>query len=197
MWIVIAIPFLIVACAVVYLLYKRIVHPKPVALGSQIRKFGLVSKKDIDEYCARGKKSDTNIPLPWRLRQWRQFRVGNTYIAQMSRNTLLLQQTAAFEVLRIDPRKLGSDYDARETIVLQLVEDAVQVRWLLIKGQLEFARQTLFGKERRDLAIEKLQHLLREYKHLEIDAVLWVRMSKEKCYYHMMLERFGLTDWNL
>jgi hypothetical protein len=197
LFVVIGLPFLIVASAAAYLLYVRIVRPSPVALGSVIPKFCVVSADEILDYC---ESNDRDGPHRWRgnrQTRWIQLSVAQRYVALMILNTKLFQQMLRFELLKIDPLKSSLDYEARETLVLRLADEAAAVRVLLLRSQIALVTRTFSKKEIRAYAVGKLQESIREYKRLEFDAVSLVGMAKDECYYTMLVERLGLSNWNL
>jgi hypothetical protein len=42
-----------------------------------------------------------------------------------------------------------------------------------------------------------LKALLAQYKHLEQEIVTLTSMAQDDCYYTMLVERLGLTNWSL
>ncbi|MCI0420572.1 MAG: hypothetical protein L0312_15330 [Acidobacteria bacterium] len=42
-----------------------------------------------------------------------------------------------------------------------------------------------------------LKALLAQYKHLEQEIVTLTSMAQDDCYYTMLVERLGLTNWGL
>lgn len=195
-FILISVPFIIVASAGVYLLYARIVRPSPIALGSQIPRFCVVSADEIRDYC-ESSENDTHQRPEGRQSRWGRVRVARNYIAQMTWNAKLFLQVARFEQLKINPAKSSLDYDPRETLILRLAEDATEVRLLLIKAQIALITQAFSGQEIKDYASRRLQKLVGEYKQLEFNAIALVGMAKDECYYVMLRERLGLGSWKL
>jgi hypothetical protein len=196
-FIVIALPFVVVASAIAYLFYVRIVRPSPVALGSVIPKVCVVSADEINEYCESNENRAASIGRLRRETRWKQFRVVHKYVSQMTWNTRLFQQVLRFEELKIDPIKSSLDYETREALALRLAEEAAAVRWLLLKSQIALVTRTLARREMSAYAVGKLQELIREYKTLEWDTVALVNMAKDGCYYAMLVERLGLSEWNV
>jgi hypothetical protein len=195
MLISVGLPVVIVMIVLARLLYKQIRRPTPVALGSALPTFCVVSFDEINEYC-ENTKSDA-VSYRHRDTRWQQFRVTRKYIGQMTCNTTLLQQVARFEELKINPSKSSLDYSPRETLTLRLADEAAALRWLLIKGQIGIAVRAVPGITIREEAVEKLLQLTRQYKQLEQDAVALVGMATDECYYAMLIERLGLTNWGL
>jgi hypothetical protein len=81
--------------------------------------------------------------------------------------------------------------------VLRLVDEAASVRWLLVRGQIGLSIRAFIGTKLRRQAVEKLLKLTTEYKQLEQDAVALVGMATDDCYYTMLIERLGLSNWGL
>lgn len=193
--IVVGLPAVLVMIVVARLCYTQIRRPAPVALGSALPDFCVVSFDEINEYCENTKRDAVSY---WhRDTRWQQFTVTRKYIGQMTWNTTLLQQVARFEELKINPSKSSLDYSPRETLALRLAHEAAALRWLLIKGQIGIAVRAVSGTRIREEAVEKLLQLTREYKQLEQDAVALVGMATDECYYEMLIERLGLSNWGL
>lgn len=193
MFTLICLPFIAVVLAAAYLFYARVVRPSPIALGSVIPKFRVVSGVEILEYC---ESNDTNHTYNRSKRKSRleKLKIFSNYIAQMKWNTKLFLQLARFEQLKIDPTKSSLDYDSRETLILRLAEDAVTVRWLLIKAQIALLPHVFSGKEIKTYAVHTLLKMVGEYKVLEDNAVQLVGMATETCYLPMLSERLGLSN---
>jgi hypothetical protein len=197
LFIVIASPLILVVLIFARLSYVDLRRPVPVALGSALPKLCVVSADEIHDYCdTRGDGRPRPVHL---LRQmgWNQTKVMRRYIGQMTCNTKLFQQVARFEELKIDPAKSSFEYETRETLVLRLVDEAAAVRWLLVKGQISLTIRAFTGIKLRRQAAEKLLKLTTEYKQLEQDAVALVSMATDDCYYTMVVERLGLSNWGL
>jgi len=195
-FILISVPFIIVASAGVYLLYAWIVRPSPIALGSQIPRFCVVSADEIRDYCESTENDTLHRPEGCQSR-WGRVRVARNYIAQMTWNAKLFLQVARFEQLKINPAKSSLDYDPRETLTLRLAEDAKEVRVMLVKAHIALITQAFSGQEIKEYAARRLQTLVGEYKHLEFNALTLVGMAKDECYHAMLRERLGLTTWKL
>lgn len=185
-----------VAFAAVYVFYIRVVRPSPIALGSVIPKFRVVSGVEILEYCESNETNQT-YNRSKRQSRWIKLKIFRNYIAQMKWNTKLFLQLARFEQLKIDPTKSSLDYDSRETLILRLAEDAVTVRWLLLKAQAALLAYVFSGKEIKAYAVHTLLKLVGEYKVLEDNAVQLVGMATETCYLPMLSERLGLDNSSL
>lgn len=196
MFTLIFLPLVIGTLAGAYLFYTRVVRPSPSALGSVIPKFRVVSGVEILEYC---ESNDTNqtYDRSKRKSRWVRIKIFRNYIAQMKWNTKLFLQLARFEQLKIDPTKSSLDYDSRETLILRLAEDALAVRWLLIKAQVALLAHVLSGKEIKAYAVHTLLKMVGEYKVLEDNAVQLVGMATETCYLPMLSERLGLDNSSL
>jgi hypothetical protein len=111
----------------------------------------------------------------------------------MAWNAKLFKQALRFEKTKIDPAK-SLDSEPRETLVLELVDEAAATRWLLVKAQMSMAAPALLGLNMKQRA---LKALLAQYKHLEQEIVTLTSMAQDDCYYTMLVERLGLTNWSL
>lgn len=49
----------------------------------------------------------------------------------------------------------------------------------------------------RELAKSACGALLAQYKHLKQEVVTLTSMAQDDCYYTMLFERLGLTNWGL
>lgn len=194
-FVMVGLPVVIVLIVLASVLYTQIRRPAPVALGSALPKVRVVSSDEIHEYCDN-RVSDT-VSYSRRETRWKQLEVTRKYISQMTWNAKLFQQVARFEGLKIDPAKSSLDYAPRETLALRLAEEATAVRWLLVKGQIGITLRAVSGVRIRQEAAEKLRQLVGEYKQLEQDAVALVGMATDDCYYTMLIERLGLSNWGL
>jgi hypothetical protein len=193
-FIFITFPLIIVASAAGYILYARIVRPSPVALGSLIPKFCVVSVDEIGDYCERTHGAEIQVAHG----QTRGIQVAQKYLAQMSWNTRLIQQLARFEKLKIDPLKSSLDYESRETLILQLTEEATAVRWLLLKSRLLLLTRVFSGTRVSTHVADKLKHLMREYKQLEFNASHWSVWQKmnatTQCLWSGLDSAIGTSD---
>ena len=185
-----------VALAAVYVFFIRVVRPSPIALGSIIPKCVVVSGVEILEFCESSETNPTYNHSKGKSR-WLRLKIVRNYISQMKWNAKLFLQLARFELLKIDPTKSSLDYDSRETLILRLAEDAVTVRWLLMKAQVALWVHFYSGKEIKAYAVHTLMKMIGEYKVLEDNAVQLVGMATETCYLPMLSERLGLDNSSL
>jgi hypothetical protein len=189
---------LIMAVALVCLAQIR--RPMPIALGSAIPHIRAVSWEEITEYYNITKATDTHAPAARtrnRHRDIHHCHITRQYISQMIANAKLFQQVARFEILKIPYNKSSLDYSQRESLALRFADEAAAVRWLLVKGQTAVTVSAILRPRIRKQALETLLHLTVEYKQLEQDAVALVHMASDHCYYAMLVERLGLSDWGL
>jgi hypothetical protein len=196
-FIVIAVPIIVVVLIFARLSYVDLRTPSPIALGSALSKLCVVSADEIHDYCETGGNGISRPGHLLRQTGSKQAKVIRRYIEQMKWNTKLFQQVARFEELKIDPAKSSLDYETRETLALRLVDEAAAVRWLLVKGHVSLTIRAVTGTKLRRQAVEKLRKLTTEYKQLEQDAVALVSMATDDCYYTMVVERLGLSNWGL
>jgi hypothetical protein len=168
-------------------------RPAPRALGSILPKLCVVSSDEIQLYCGLHEEEPAVNHLQRELRRGRICVVWG-YLREMAWNTKLFQQALRFEKMKIDPAKSSLDYEPRETLVLELVDEAAARRWLLVKAQMSMAARALLGLNVKQRA---LKALLAQYKHLEQEIVTLTSMAQDDCYYTMLVERLGLTNWGL
>lgn len=195
-FIVIAVPVLLLIIICGFVLYMHVRQPSPVAIGSALPKFYAVSTDEIQDYRNGRTRENTDAGRMSRQARWKQVRVVREYIRQMIWNTKLFQQVARFEKLKIEPAKSSMQYKTFETLALRLVEESAAVRWLLIKGQIRLTVHAFTGGRISQRALELLLQLVLEYKHLEDDASAWVSMASDE-YHQMLIERLGLSNWGL
>jgi hypothetical protein len=195
--IVFAAPMILLLGIALWMYYAHIKHGSPVALGSALPKLCVVSADEIYFYCENaGKENEDGSHL--RQQAWRkQLRVTRGYVGQMACNTKLFQRVALFEEMKIDPAKSSLEYETQETLILRLVDESAQVRWLLAKAQMGLAIRVFAGPRTRQQALAKVLQLVAEYKQLEQDVVALVGMASDDCYYTMLVERLGLSNWRL
>jgi len=190
-------PILIATIVGFVLGYRRIMLPTPMAFGCVVSKVCVVSADEIVEYCQNNGPENVVLAHLRRETAWKQLKVIRRYVGQMTWNTKLFQQVARFEELKIDPAKSSIDYEHRETLVLELAEEAAKLRWLLVKGQMRLLTRAMSEAEMRVHAIGTLQHFMHDYKQLELNAVALARTATDECYYKMLVERLGLSGWRL
>lgn len=196
-FIVIAIPMVLVLGIWSLLWYGDIKHPSPIALGCALGKVCVVSAEEIHDYCETNGQEGTEVSHLRRDAAWKRVTVARKYVGQMLCNTKLIQQVARFEALKIDPAKSSLEYKTKETLALRLVDESAAVRSLLIKSHISLTIRAFTRVAIKRQALEKLLQLTMEYKQLEQDALIWVGMATDRCYYAMLAERLGLSNWGL
>lgn len=67
------------------------------------------------------------------------------YLRQMAWNTKLFQQALWFVKMKIYPAKSALDFESREALILELVDEAAARRWLLVKAQVSMAVVCCWG----------------------------------------------------
>jgi hypothetical protein len=177
-------------------LYARINSPSPLAMGCIIPKVCVVGSVEILQYnkrnMAEGEESDGK-----HLRRevlWQQFKVNWGYLSEEVWNTSLFQRAVRFEKMKIDPKKSALDYEPREILILELVEQADKMRRMLFRAQ-----ATLLFRMSLRLSIDQgmFISILGHYKKLEEDIVALAGMAEDECYREMLVERLGLNNWGL
>jgi hypothetical protein len=130
----------------------------------------------------------------WREVRWKQFRVNWGYLCEEASNTMLFQRAVRFEKMKIDPVKSALEYEQREILILELVNQADEMRWTLFRAQAVLLLRTML---RLGIEQELFIILLAQYKKLEEDIVALAGMAEDDCYRQMLIERLGLNDWGL
>jgi hypothetical protein len=116
------------------------------------------------------------------------------YLCEEAWNTTLFQRAVRFEKMKIDPTKSALQYEQREILILELVDQTDEMRWTLFRAQ-----ATLLFRTALRLSIDQEIFItaLAQYKKLEEDIVALAGMAEDDCYRQMLLERLGLNDWGL
>jgi hypothetical protein len=107
---------------------------------------------------------------------------------------MLFQRAVRFEKMKIDPVKSALEYEQREILILELVNQADEMRWTLFRAQAVLLLRTML---RLGIEQELFIILLAQYKKLEEDIVALAGMAEDDCYRQMLIERLGLNDWGL
>lgn len=187
-------PIVFILFSLVARLYIDIFRPSPRAFGSIIPKLCVVNSDEILRYKTHfEEKLKSGCHLRRELRR-KQLRVFWTFVGEMLWNTRLFQQAVRFERMKIDPNKLSLDYEPRETLIVQLVDETADLRRQLVKRQARLIFNALF---KSNLDGEALSFLLGAYKDLEHDILVLAEMGGEQTYYQMLIERLGLAEWGI
>jgi hypothetical protein len=174
--------------------YFKIKFPTPRSLGRVLPKLCVVAADEIMQYNEiLAEELRSKLHLRRTLRR-NQIRINRAYLAQMAWNIFLFQQVVRFEAMKIDPGKSSFDYEPREVLLLDLVEESAQLRW-----EAAWAQLGLLGRAVTGLAVhqETLTSLLGKYKQLEQDIIALAGMAEDNCYQQMLVERLGLAGWDL
>jgi len=173
--------------------FLKIQYPPPLVLGRIIPRVCPVRSQDILDY---NEDDNAEEPVGWRLRhevRRKQLKVNLGYLSAEVANTTLFQQALRFEKTKINPRKPGLEYEPREIVVLELVDEAAHLRWKQVRGQTNLVLRAKLG-----LSINKevFITLLAQYKKLEEEIIALAGM-KESWVRGMLVERLGLMDWRV
>jgi hypothetical protein len=174
--------------------YRRIDAPSPLAIGCIMPKVCVVGSVEILHF--NKKNLDEQLKAKHLRREvlWNQFKVNWGYLCQEAWNTTLFQRAVRFEKIKIDPAKSALEYEPRETLILDLVDEANKVRWMLFRAQATLLMRAFF---RLSIDQEMLISVLGYYKKLEEDIVALAGMAEDDCYRQMLVERLGLNNWGL
>lgn len=187
-------PLALIAAAPLIRTYIKIKYPTPRALGEILPKLCVVAADEIRTYNELLEQERRLNPDLRRILRTNQIRINRSYLGQMAWNTSLFQEVLRFEAMKIDPAKSSFDYESRETLVLDLVDESTQLRWELTRAKRDLAICAALG---RVVDQDSLTTLLGNYKQLEQDFIALTDMAEDTCYRDMLIERLGLINWNL
>jgi len=176
-------------------LYAKINYPSPLAMGCIIPKVCVVGSVEILHYNQRNieEEQSTGKHLQREV-LWKQFKVNWGYLSEETWNTTLFQRAVRFEKMKIDPKKSALDYEPREILILELVDQADKMRRMLFRAQANLLLRMIF---RLGIDQEMFISVLGYYKKLEEDIVALAGMAEDDCYREMLVERLGLSSWGL
>jgi hypothetical protein len=189
-----ALAFALLAVFVALTIHRRVRFPQPMVIGCIIPKVCAVVYEQARDHFDQ---IDNWRQFAGKLRREalrKQFRVTWGYLREQALNTKLFLAALRFEKDRIDALKSGFEYEQREVLIIELIDEAVELRWKQIRWQL-----AVFFRSKLRLSISQqvtsvLVRLLNEYKQLEEEIVALVRME-HNCYGDMLVERLGLLDF--
>jgi len=177
--------------------YLKIQYPPPLVLGRIIPRVCPVRSQDILDY--NEEEDNGEEPTGWRLRREvrrKQLKVNLGYLSAEVTNTTLFQQALRFEKTKINPRKPGLEYEPRDIVVLELVDEAAHLRWKQVRCQSILVLRAKLG-----LSIKKevFITLLAQYKKLEEEIIALAGMDgmEDSWFRGMLVERLGLMDWRV
>lgn len=179
----------------VILAVKVIRYPSPMVFGCMIPKAcAVLYEETLDDIRKIDNvKRPVGVRLRWAVR-WREFRLNWLYVCVQAWNTSLFLRTLRFEKLRIDRKKPGMEYDDREVLTHQLLEEVVRLRWQQVRWQLVLLARLMFGLE---IPKDVFVNLLDSYKEFEADFVEFAGMVNED-YQRRLIDKLGLRgSWGL
>ena len=176
-------------------LYAKINYPSPLAMGCIIPKVCVVGSVEILHYNKRNVEEEQSTGKHLQREVlWKQFKVNWGYLSEETWNTSLFQRAVRFEKMKIDPKKSALDYEPREILILELVDQADKMRRMLFRAQAGLLLRMIF---RLGIDQETFISVLGHYKKLEEDIVALAGMAEDDCYREMLVERLGLSNWGL
>jgi hypothetical protein len=177
-------------------LYRKLKYPSPLAMGCIIPKVCVVGAVEILRYNKKDKSEDEQSVAKHLRREvlWKQLKVNWGYLCEEAWNTTLFQRAVRFEKMKIDPTKSALQYEQREILILELVDQTDEMRWTLFRAQATLLFRTAL---RLSIDQEIFITVLAQYKKLEEDIVALAGMAEDDCYREMLMERLGLNNWGL
>lgn len=186
-------PLALIAAMPLIRTYIKIKYPTPRALGQILLKLCVVSADEILTYNELlEQECRLNPHSRWTLRK-NQIRINHSYLGQMAWNTSLFQQVLRFEAIKIDTDNSG-DHEPRERLILDLSNDAAQLRYEVAKANSDLLLRALLCLVANQ---QSLMTLLKKYKKLEQDFVALADMAPDTGYRDMLIEGLGLTNWGI
>jgi|SRR5215469_6499123 len=173
-------------------LYRKIQYPSPLVWGRIIPRVGPVRAHEVLDYNEEFEEE----PAGWHLRREarrQQFKVNRGYLHSEATNTTLFLQALLFEKLKIDPGKPGLKYGPLELAIVEMIDEATELRWKQVRWQFILMLRARFG-----LKIDKeiFLTLLAHYKNLE-EQMIALAGAEGDWLRGMLVERLGLMDWRV
>lgn len=175
------------------MLYMKIQHPAPLVWGRIIPRVGPVRADEVLGYIESCEVTESSGLRVGRETLQQQFKVNWGYLRSEAANTALFQQALLFEKMKIDPGKPGLKYEPQEVMVLELLAEATQLRWMQVRWQLTFLVRFRLGMS---VDREIFVTLLARYKQLE-EHMIALAGAEGEWLRGMLVERLGLMDWHL
>jgi len=173
--------------------YRKVGHPSPLVWGRILPDLGPVRAHEVLDY---NEQIENEEPIRGRLgreARRRKFAVNCAYLRAEATNTVLFQRALFFEKDTIDAKKPGSEYKLTELATLELLDQATELRWEQVRCQIVLQ---LRAKLRLKVDKEIFVNLFVRYKVLE-EHMLELAGTKGKWLQDMMMERLGLTEWQV
>lgn len=174
-------------------IYNKIQYPSPLVMGSTLRRLCAVRFEDVAEEIEKDQGDEV---LVWRLRRRVRrgyFSVNCGHLCLEITNATLFHGVLRFEKSKIDVRKSGLDYNAREIVIVDLLAHTAKLRWQQFRWK--FVLQ-LRGKLGLRIDKQMLGTAIVAYKNLEEQMIRLADMGD--CWYRgMLVERLGLMDWRV
>lgn len=187
-------PTIFILAAPVVGAYLKIRYPRPRALGQVLPELYCVASDEITRYDEFLDEEYASKPHLRRTLRRHQILVNRAYLSQMAGNTRLFQQVLRFEAIKIDPGKSSFDYEPRETLIVNLMDEFAKARWELVKAQADLLKRSVM---RMTISQDTLMTLLGAYKHLEQQMLTLAGMAEDDRYRLMLVERLGLHNWGV
>lgn len=145
--------------------YMKVQYPSPLVFPCIIKGLCPVIYTQVSEDIERsGSGGTAKAKRVRRLASWREFRLNWLYLCEEANNTILFLRALRFEYVRIPATKSGMSYEDHEVLVVELLGEAVELRWKQVRCQLLLLVRFFLGQQLRS---EVLAAMLDQYKELE------------------------------
>lgn len=145
--------------------YMKVRHPSPLVFPCIIKGLcPVIYEQVFDDIAKMGGGTTAKGMGVRRMASWKEFRLNWLYLCEEANNTILFLRALRFEYMRIPATKSGMTYQDHEVLVVELLGEAVELRWKQIRCQLLLVLRFFLGRKLRS---EVLAALLDQYKELE------------------------------
>jgi len=184
---------LVILLVLAVAVFRKVQFPSPLLWGCIVNRVVPVRAHLVLDY---NEEIDEEEPVGGRLgREARrqQFKVNWGYLCAETLDTTLFLQALRFEKLKISAAKPGMQYEPREVAVVELINEATELRWKQVHWQVILQLRAKLGlKIDRGMFLTLLVH----YKNFE-EHMVALAETEGNWLKDMLLERLGLMEWRV